>query len=190
MPEFCLRGARIALGGAITLGFWTVWLVLSLLIVAQIYIASTNELQVPAFVQQALLERLAVSGVHISFGHTLFDPSGRILIENVAVTLDGFEEPIATAREVYARIDPWALAIKRFEPLETRVTGMTVRVPAMLSASGRADEIIQDLDGAVLSERGALSIEYLHCHVGTLAVSVAGNLRLGARPAFAPPRCP
>ncbi|MGD1030519.1 MAG: AsmA-like C-terminal region-containing protein [Opitutaceae bacterium] len=184
VAQLCLRGARLVLGGAITLGFWTLWLVLSLLIVLQIYIASTNELQVPAFVQQALLERLAVSGVHISFGHTLFDPSGRILIENVAVTLEGFEEPIATARSVYARIDPWALAVKRFEPLETRVTGMTVRVPAMLSASGRADEIIQDLDGAVLSERGALSIEYLHCHVGTLAVSVAGNLRLGARPSL------
>jgi hypothetical protein len=180
--QLCFRAARLALDAAITLGFWALWLGLALLLVAQIYVASTNELQVPAFVQRALLERLAVSGVHISFGHTLFDPSGRVIIENAAVTLDGFEEPIATARAIYARIDLWALAAKRFDPLEMRVTGMNVRVPAMLSASGRADEIIRDLDAAVVPYGDTLSIEYLHCHVGNLAVSADGSIRLGALP--------
>jgi hypothetical protein len=52
----------------------------------------------------------------------------------------------------------------------------------MISASGRADEIIRDLDADVLSRRGALSIQYLNCHVGSLALSVAGNLRLGTQP--------
>ena len=180
--QLCAGGARLALKGAITLGFWTLWLGLSLLIVAQAYVASKNELQVPVFVQRALLERLAASGVHITFGHTLFDPSGRVIIENAAVTMDGFEEPIATARAIYARIDPWALAIRRFEPIEVRVTGMNVRVPAMLSASGRADEIIQDLDAAVVPEGYSFSIEYLHCHVGSMAVSAQGKIRLGALP--------
>ena len=180
--QLCAGGARLALKGAITFGLWTVWLGLALLLVAQAYIASKNELQVPAFVQRALLERLAASGVHISFGHTLFDPSGRVIIENAAVTLDGFEEPIATARAIYARIDPWALAAGRFEPLEMRVTGMSVRVPAMLSASGRPDDVIQDLDAAIVPRGDAFSIEYLHCRVGSLAVSAGGSVRLGALP--------
>ena len=182
LAQLCAGGARLVLRGAITLGFWTLWLGLSLLLVAQAYVASKNELQVPAFVQRALLERLAASGVHITFGHTLFDPSGRVIIENASLTLDGFEEPIATARAIYARIDPWALAIRRFEPLEMRVTGMTVRVPAMLSASGRADEIIHDLDAAIVPDGDAFSIEYLHCHVGSLAVSAQGRILLGALP--------
>jgi hypothetical protein len=180
--QLCAGGARLALKGALTLGSWTLWLGLSLLLLAQAYIASKDELQVPTFVQRALLERLAASGVHITFGHTLFDPSGRVIIENAALTLDGFEEPIATARAIYARIDPWALAVRRFEPLEIRVTGMNVRVPAMLSASGRADDVIQDLDAAIVPDRDAFSIEYLHCHVGSLAVSIQGKIRLGALP--------
>jgi len=190
LAQLCARGARLVLEGAIAFGLWALWLGLALLLVAQVFVASTNQLRVPGFVQRALLERLAVSGVHISFGHTLFDPSGRVIIEDAAVTLDGFEEPIATARAIYARIDPWALAARRFEPLEVRVTGMNVRVPAMLSASGRADEIIRDMDGAAFPNGDELSIEYLHCHVGNVAVSAEGTIRLGALPGSRGARLP
>ena len=116
-----------------TLALWTLWLGLGILLAGQIYIACTNTLEVPRFVQRALEERLAVSGVRATFGRTLFDPSGRILIENAGIWVPGFEEPVVTARAIYARLDPWALAVGRFDPLELRVTGVSLRVPEYLN---------------------------------------------------------
>ncbi len=161
-----------------TLALWTLWLGLGLLLVGQIYIACTNTLEVPRFAQRAIEARLALSGVHVTFGRTLFDPSGRILIEKVGVRLPGFEEQVVTARAVYARLDPWALAVGRFEPLELRVTGMSLRVPAMLSPSGHADEIVHDLDGAFLPRGDELGIEYLNFRLGAAGIAARGTLHL------------
>ena len=177
--KLCGAGARWCGAALLSFCVWTLWLALCLLLAAQIYIARTNELSVPFFVQRALEARLAVSGVRVSFGHARFDPSGRILAENVRVWLPGFEDAMVTARAIYVRIDPWALLVNRFEPVELRVTGASFRVPALLSPSGRADEVVRDLDGAFLPRGEELGIEYLNCHVGNLAVSVQGGLHLG-----------
>jgi len=177
--KFCLKAVRSALSGIITFTVWTVWLLLVVLLGLQIYVASTNQLQVPTFVQKAILDKLAVSGVHITFGNTIFDPSGSILIENARVTLDGFDEPIATIQSLYARIDPTALALQRVEPLELRVSGVTLRVPAMLSPSGRADEIVKDLDADFIPKAKSLKIEYLRGHLGNLLLSVSGEVPFG-----------
>jgi len=179
LAKSSLKGAWFALSGLVTFSFWTVWLVLALILGLQIYIASTNQLQVPGFVQKAILDKLAISGLHISFGNTIFDPSGSILIENATVTLDGFDEPIATVQSLYARIDAAALAFKRVEPLELRVSGVTLRVPAMLSPSGKADEIIKDLDADFIPKDKSLKIEYLRGHVGSLLLSVSGEVPFG-----------
>lgn len=173
------RAGRWAGRALQTLGFWTLWLVLSLLLAAQVYVASTNELEVPAFVLRDLERRLAIGGMRATFGRTLFDPSGRVLMEDVRITIPGFEEPLVTAGAVYAQLDPWALTLERFEPLEVRVTGASLRVPAMFSPSGRDDEIIRGLD-AVLRPRGAeLDVTSLNFMMGDLAVSARGRLHLG-----------
>ena len=67
-------GVRWCGQAVLTLGFWTVWIALTILLAAQLYIARTNELEVPKFVQRALERRLAISGIHILFGKTRFDP--------------------------------------------------------------------------------------------------------------------
>ena len=174
-----INAIRTAFSGAFTFVVWTVWLVLGILLGLQIYVASTNQLQVPTFLQKAILERLAVSGVHIAFGNTTFDPSGSILIEHATITLDGFEEPIATVQSLYARIDPAALALQKIEPLELRVSGVSLRVPAMLSPSGKADEIVKDLDADFIPKSKSLKIAYLRGHVGSLLLSLSGEVPFG-----------
>jgi len=174
-----IKAIRTAFSGAFTFILWTFWLILAVILGLQIYVASTNQLQVPTFLQKAILERLAVSGVHIAFGNTTFDPSGSILIEHATITLDGFEEPIATVQSLYARIDPEALALQKIEPLELRVSGVNLRVPAMLSPSGRADEIVKDLDADFIPKSKSLKIQYLRGHVGSLLLSLSGEVPFG-----------
>jgi hypothetical protein len=181
----CRLGARWCAHAVLSVLFWTLWLALTLLLAAQIYIARTNELQVPFFVQRALEQRLALSGVHIVFGHTSFDPSGRILAENVQFKLPGFEDSLVSARALYVQLEPWALLAGRFEPVELRVTGVDLRVPAMLSPSGKADEIVRDLDGDFLLHGEEVTVASLNYHLGTMAVSMRGKVHLAARPTAA-----
>lgn len=159
---------------------WTVWLALSLLLAFQLYLATHHELGVPRFVLRALEERLAASGLQASFGRTLFDPSGRILIRDLRLKLPGFEEPVVTARSVYGRLDFWGLLASRFEPVEVRVTGLAARVPALLSPSGRADEIVHDVDAAFAPQGSNIRISYLTGYVGTLKVAGQGTVQMAA----------
>ena len=82
-----LQAARLGARALLTLGVWTLWLALALLLAAQLYVASTDELSLPGFVRRALEARLAASGISATFGRTYFDPTGRIVVENLALTL-------------------------------------------------------------------------------------------------------
>ena len=52
----------------------------------------------------------------------------------------------------------------------------------MLSPSGRADEIVRDLDGEFTPHGNELTIDYLNCHLGNLAVAVRGGVRVSPVP--------
>jgi hypothetical protein len=189
MKHVRLLGRWLAIGVG-TLALWTLWLGLALLLAVQAYVASVNELEIPRFVLRAFEQRLAASGMHASVGRTRFDPSGRVLMQDVSVTLPSFNEPLVTARAIYARLDPWALAFGRFEPLELQVTGASLRVPAMFSPSGRADEIIRDLDADIEPHGGDLHIAKLNFRLGDLPVSVHGTLHVSGLQAGSPARLP
>jgi hypothetical protein len=181
--HFCIRGARFCGECVATVALWTLWLGLALVFAIQVYLASNRQLELPGFVIGDLEGRLAASGMHATFGRTLFDPSGRVLIQDVRVTLTSFEDPVLTASSVYVKLDPWKLLAGRFEGRELRVNGLSLRVPAMLSASGRSEEAVRDIDAAFLPDGDDLKVEYLSGRVGNLTVLVRGALRLGgARP--------
>jgi len=177
--QFSLRHARTCGSALGTLVVWTLWLVLSLLAAAQAYLAMTRELELPGFVVREIEARLEASGMHASFGRTFFDPSGRVLIRDARLTLDSFDEPVATAEAIYVRVRPWALIADRFEPLELRLTGFSLRVPSMLSPSGRSEQVVRDLDAAFVPAGPDVKIEYLTCRVGGLEVLARGTLRVG-----------
>lgn len=160
---------------------WTLWLVLCLAFALQLYVASVRELQVPRFLLVAIEDHLAESGVSVEFGRAIFDPSGRVLLQKARFRLASFAEPVVTADAIYIRLDPWALVKRRFEPREIRATGANLFIPAMLSASGRAERMIQDLDaGFSITSRGdEFSVDYLNCRMGGVGVSAHGTINAG-----------
>jgi AsmA-like C-terminal region len=177
----CIAGARYCVSGLVTVFIWTLWLGLLVLLVFQAYIASVNELEVPRFLLHAIEDHLAESGVSVEFGRAIFDPSGRILLQKARFRLSTFSEPIVTANAIYIRLDPWALLERRFEPKEIRATGTDLFIPAMLSPSGRAEKIVEDLDaGFSIASRGdEFSVDYLNCRLGSVALSAHGTINAG-----------
>ena len=87
-----------------TLGVWTTWLLLVILLCLQVYIGTVNELQVPRFLLRAIEDHLAQSGVTVTFGRATFDPTGRILLQKARFRLASFTEPVATADAIAG---PW-----------------------------------------------------------------------------------
>jgi hypothetical protein len=180
-PRRLVTGVRYCASCLLTLFTWTAWLALALLLCFQAYIASVNELQVPRFLLRAIESHLAESGVTVKFGRATFDPSGRVLLQKASFRLDSFAEPVVTADAIYLRLDPWALLGRRFEAREIRATGANLFIPAMLSASGRAEKIVQDLDaGFSITSRGdEFSVDYLSCRLGGVFISAHGAINAG-----------
>src|SRR6187549_3700375 len=105
--QACLWCARCL--GAFAL--WTLWLGLVLALAFQIYIASSRELAVPDFLLRQMERKCADAGLRVSFARTSFDPTGRVLFEDVRFSLPEFPEPIITARALYVSLNPWSLAV-------------------------------------------------------------------------------
>lgn len=164
------------------MALWTLWLGLAVLFVAQLYVMSTSELAVPQFLLRRLERKVAESGLRLTFARTRFDPTGRVLVEEVRLSLPQFPEPVVTARTVYLKLDPWLLALGQFEPRAIQFTGLSVAVPAMLSPSGRAEAIVRDFDGTLLPSRQQIGISQLNGHLADIAVSIRGAVSLAALP--------
>jgi len=174
-------GARLCGAFLGTLVLWTVWLALVVLLGFQIYVSTVNELPVPRFLLDSIQAHLAESGISVSFGRATFDPSGHVLLRDAKVRLASFAEPVVTATAIYVRLDPWAFLAHRFEAREVRVTGANLYVPAMLSASGGAEPLIEDLDGgfSIASRGDEFSVDYFNCRLGGLSISAHGTVNAG-----------
>src|SRR5687768_13973542 len=145
--QFFRQGLR-ACGAAVwSILVWTLWLALTLLLVVQTYVIATDELQVPGWVLKSLEERMATSGVRAKFGRTTFDPSGRLFVQDVSVSLQSFNEPVLIADSVFVRLNPLALAVGEVELLELRLAGASCLVPAMISSSGNSEQVLHHIDG-------------------------------------------
>ncbi len=176
--KYCWQGTRLC--GACVLGLvrWTLWLALCLLLAFQIWVASSQELAVPGFVLRMFEARLAVSHVQVKFGHARFDPSGRILIDDLRLSLPAFAEPIAVTHAAYIEFDPWLLLAGKFEPHSLHLSGTSFAVPAMLSRSGRSEDVLRDLDATFHLEKDELVIEHLTARIAGIAVAAQGAIHL------------
>lgn len=177
-----LQGVGVALravaGGVFSFALWTLWLALVMLLAAQVYVASTSELAVPNLILRRIEDRLATSGIRVTFSGTSFDPTGRILFEDPRVFLPAFAEPVLSARAVYVRLNPWTLAAGGVEPSEIQFFDAVATVPAMLSASGRAEEIIHQLDATIVPTDDGLTLRQFGARIAGLTVSAYGTLPL------------
>lgn len=176
--KFCTYGLRTCALWLASYLLWTIWLTLGLLLTAQIYIATSSELAVPAFLLRRLEARLADSGINLTFGRTSFDPTGRVLLEDVRISLPAFPEPVLTTRAVYFQINPRALFLGNLEPAEIHVTHASLIAPAQLTPSGRREEMLSALEATLVPRGHELLIRQFSARLATLPVSVLGSIPL------------
>ncbi len=155
---------------------WTVWLALCVLLTIQLYIASAQELSLPDFVLRRLENKLAESGLRATFSRTSFDPTGRILVENTRLWLPAYAEPVFTARAIFVQLNPLMLVLGQVEPVEVKIIDATVSVPAMLSTSGQATELIQDIEATLQPSEKSFGIRQLSARVAGVAVAARGTI--------------
>ncbi|HEU5080285.1 MAG TPA: AsmA-like C-terminal region-containing protein [Opitutaceae bacterium] len=156
---------------------WTVWLALIALLILQIVIASSHELRVPNRLIQSFRDRLAVAGLRVDFDSASFDTAGSVVLENLRVFSEQFDEPLSTCKALYVRIDPVSLLIGNVEPTEVEAQNVTLFVPPIFSPTGRAEPFLENIDcDARLVDR-RWNIRQLTGHAGALAVSLSGEIR-------------
>jgi hypothetical protein len=173
--KFCWQGTYFCATCLASFCLWTLWLGLVILLVFQIFIASSRELALPDFVLRSLEQRLAASGVRAEFGRASFDPTGRVLIEQARLLLPAFGEPVVSARSVYLTLDPWALMVGRVEPRELQVSGASLYVTAMLSPTGRSEPLVHDLDFTLIPGPQGYELPQLAGRIAALNVTAHGG---------------
>lgn len=178
--QFGWRTTRWLSSGLWSFVVWTGWLALLGLLGLQVWWIRSSELAVPDFVLRALETRLAASDLHATFGRTVFDPTGRILLEDFKLSTPAFREPIATARLIYLRLDPWSLATGVFEPEEIQLSGVSLFEPAMLSATGRAEPVIRNLEATLTLRPREIELRQLHTRIGNIGVTATGIVPIPA----------
>ena len=173
----CSRFLRTFVWTVGSFALWTCWLALAALIFDQLYIITANELSIPEPILRRLEARLEEAGIKATFSRTLLDPSGRILIENVRLSLPAFNEPIITCRSVYVTLSPYYLAMGQLEPREIQLNDLTAFAPAMLSDSGRPEEIVRHLDATIEPARRSITFQHLSAIIADVPVSAHGVQR-------------
>lgn len=159
---------------------WTVWLLLAVLIVVHSYIAFCRELEVPRWILRRVETRLADHGLRASFGKTSFDPTGRILVEDVTVSSTTFDEPLASAQALSFKLDPWLLPIGIIVPDTVEVIGGALHVPAMLSASGQNQRLVRDLEFRAHLRDRSLRFDHASARLLNIDVILSGQVDLEA----------
>ena len=173
---------RYCLSCVATLFCWAVWLILGGLLAAQLYIASVKEVPVPSFVLRRIEAQLADANLSVRFGRTRFEPSGRILFEDVQLRSRLFEEPLLTSRLVFIRKSIWSVLAGRPLPDEIILEGATLQLPAILSPSGATEPLLRDFAGAIHYESGEWQISQLAGYLGELRITLHGSFSAARRP--------
>jgi len=175
-------GLRFCGSCVITLSCWALWLVLTALLAILLYIAFARELPVPGYVLRRIETSLARDGLALSFGQARFDPTGKVLLQDVRLRTAQFEDPILTCRLLYVRHDFWSLLSGRTEPDEIQVEGAALLLPAMLAPGGTPEPIVRDL-AITLHHRGPYwHVAQFAGRVGSVALTIQGDFTLRRGP--------
>lgn len=176
--QFLGVGTRHCLSVVGSFVLWSVWLALAVVLAVQAYILSSSQLEVPQFALRKLEARVAEAGVIARGGRAIFDPKGRMLLENVKLSLPAYPDPVVTARAVYLQVDPWWLVVGRVQLDEIHVIDASVSVPAMLSPTGQPVAIVSRLNGSFLPAGKTVYLQQLSGHVAGVFVTANGSIVL------------
>ncbi|HRE81805.1 MAG TPA: AsmA-like C-terminal region-containing protein [Opitutaceae bacterium] len=161
-----------------TVGLWTFWLVLSLLLIVQGIIIVKKELSLPAWVRNKIETKLAESGLRATLGPTQFDTSGKILIQDLTVFQTTLADPLAHIGSVYAQLDPWWLLAGHVELEEIVVEDLTLFLPGFLSPTGQRERLFTELSFKVIPDGRTLYLPAFIGRFANLEVSLQGAVRL------------
>jgi hypothetical protein len=186
-PKVAVTAMRFCASCAVTVACWAVWIVLGVTLTALAYVAVVHELPVPEFVLRRAEIQMADAGLTLKFGRARFDPTGKILLENVQFRTKEFEEPLLTCRLLFLRRDFWSVLAGQAVPDEIQLEGATLQLPAMLSPSGTAEPLIRDLALVLRHEDRRWLVDQFSGRIGRVAVSAQGEVtppsrRTGAAP--------
>ncbi len=169
-------GLRFCGSCCVTVGCWALWIVLGTLLVVLIYIALIRELPVPDFVLRRAEAELARSGLALRFGSARFDPTGKVLLEEVQLRVRPFDDPLLTCRLLYVRHSFWSLLAGWTLPEEIRIEGAALQLPAMLSPTGTAEPVVSNL-AVVLHHEGRIwRVEQFAGRMGRLTLTLQGEV--------------
>jgi hypothetical protein len=163
----------------VTLLCWALWLVLGGALAWQGYITAVKDLSVPDFILRRIETSLAAENFSVRFGRAHFDAQGGILLENVQLHSRAFEEPLLTGDFVYLRKSIWSILAGHRLPDLVRIEGASVQLPAMLSPSGTAEQLLSDVNAELRFPGGLWSVDRLTGRIGNLPLSITGS---AARP--------
>ena len=165
---------------------WALWLTLTGTMATLGYVAYVKELPVPEFVLRRAERELVAANIDVSFGRARFDLTGRILLEDVRLRSQQFQEPLLASRLVYLDLNFWSLLAGHTNPKEIRVEGALLQLPAMLSPSGAAEPLVRNLAATVRYENGQWQISQLAGLVNHATVTVRGTYTPQRRPPNVP----
>ncbi|HYC71818.1 MAG TPA: AsmA-like C-terminal region-containing protein [Opitutaceae bacterium] len=171
---------RFCLSCCATLACWAVWLVLGATLAGLAYVALARDLPVPGFVLRRLESRLAAADLAMRFKRVRFDLQGRLLLEDVTLRSSRFEEPLLSSRLIYVEGSFWGALAGTADPRLIRLEGATLQLPAMLSSTGVAEPLVQELVATLRRGDGRWRAEQLTFRSGPLVVTAHGD--------FVPPR--
>lgn len=173
-------GLRFCGSCAATLACWILWIGLGLSFAMLLYIALAKDMPVPDTLLRRIEGELARSGLVLKFGSARFDPTGKVLLQDVEVRTAHFEDPILSCRLLYARHDFWSLLSGWDLPDEIQVEGATLQLPAMLAPGGVAEPFVSDIAVTLRHRSHRWRVEQFSGRIGRLQLSLHGE--------FTPPR--
>jgi hypothetical protein len=172
------RAIRWCAGLVLTFALWTLWLALILALAFQLFIVSQNELTLPEFAWRRIERQITEAGLRATFDGSSVDPTGRILLHQARLFAAGLTDPVITARAVFVELNPWMLAVGRFEPREIRLSGATISVPGRLSPSATPEALVHDLEFTVRPGSRRVDVIELGARVAGITVSARGTVPL------------
>jgi hypothetical protein len=186
-PKPAVTALRFCASCLVTVFCWALWIVLGVTFGALLYVAVAHELPVPGFVLRRAEAELAQAGLTLKFGRARFDPTGKLLLEDVQFRSNQYEDPLLTCRVLYLHRDFWSVVAGRPMPDEIRLEGATFQLPAMLSPSGTVEPLVRDLAVVVHHEGRRWLVDQLNGRVGRLVLTVHGDVTPPARTVGATP---
>lgn len=164
--------------GACCLSFarWTLWLILGVSLGALVWIAAVREVTVPGFLLRRAEAQLARFGLQARLDRAMISPRGIVQVDNLRLHAAPYEEPLLAARAAVLHLDFWAVLAGGLTLHEIRLEGASLQLPAMVSPTGAAENLVHDLSAAVRRTGEHWRLDQLALRLGALQVTAHGEV--------------